>query len=102
MAQHEILPRFAKVVVSFEPREDGGLRAYSSDVPGFVLSHKDPLAVIRDVRPALAVILSAMWGVDVRADLLPHVGEPSEDIEDDAPEVSAFAGRERDYVAHVS
>jgi hypothetical protein len=56
----------AKVVVTFERRDDGGLRAYSEDVPGFVLSHRDPSAVIRDVAPALERILSAMWGVKCR------------------------------------
>ena len=64
-------------MVTFERREDGGLRAYSDDVPGFVLSHKDPEAVFRDVTPALECILSAMWGVEVHAEVLPHVGRPA-------------------------
>jgi hypothetical protein len=51
----------AKVVVTFERRSDGGLRAYSDAVPGFVLSHIDPLAVLDDVRPALEGILSHMF-----------------------------------------
>jgi len=96
-APHERL-RFAKIVVTFEARKDGGLRAYSSDVPGLVLSHRDPLAVIRDVRPALSRILSAMWGVEVQADVLPHVGEAF----DPASLAKDFAGKARDYVAHVS
>lgn len=93
--------QFAKIVVSFERREDGGLRAYSDDVPGFVLSHRDPIAVIRDVSPVLERILSAMWGVAVKADPLPHVGEPIED--DEVMESSATTyPRPREYLAHVT
>jgi hypothetical protein len=55
----------AKLTVIFERREDGGLRAYSDDVPGFVLSHSDPKAVLKDVKPALEQILSHLLGVDV-------------------------------------
>ncbi len=57
---HPHLP--AKVVVTFERRGDGGLRAYSDDVPGFVLSHTDPLAVLDDVKPALEGILTHTFG----------------------------------------
>ena len=60
-------PRFAKIIVTLEPRDDGGLRAYSDDVPGFVLSNRDPSIVLSDVPAALAAILSAMWGVKVVA-----------------------------------
>jgi hypothetical protein len=54
-----------KVVVTFERREDGGLRVYSDDVPGFVLSHSDPMTVLGDVKPALERILSHMHGVPI-------------------------------------
>ena len=54
-----------KVVVTFERREDGGLRVYSDDVPGFVLSHSDPMTVLGDVKPALERILSYMHGVPI-------------------------------------
>jgi hypothetical protein len=97
--------RFAKVVVAFERRDDGGLRAYSDDVPGFVLSHKDPSAVIRDIAPVLERILSAIWGVKVTASPLPHVGEIDQDDQDDPnteESVAAYANRARDYLAHVS
>ena len=50
-----------KVVVTLERRRDGGLRAYSDDVPGFVLSHSNVAAVLADIGPALEVILSAMY-----------------------------------------
>lgn len=60
--------------VIFEQREDGGLRAYCDKVPNFVLSHRDPEAVLADVEPALATILSAMYGVPVRVEKAEEVG----------------------------
>jgi hypothetical protein len=48
-----------KITVTFEHRDDGGLRAYSNDVPGFVLSHSDPAKVLADIKPALEGILPA-------------------------------------------
>jgi hypothetical protein len=98
MGSHIIQRRFAKIVVTFEPREDGGLRAYSEDVPGFVLSNSDPLVVIRDVAPALEFILSSMWGTTVKADVLSAIGDDY--ANDEAP--SSFSNRAREYVAHVS
>ncbi len=69
--------RSYKVVVQFERRADGGLRAWCDDVPGFALSHRDADAVLADVQPALEIILSAQLGEpfvttplgDIRADL---------------------------------
>lgn len=92
------VPQFAKIVVTFESRADGGLRAYSDDVPGFVLSHRDASAVLRDVAPALERILSAMWGVAVRADKLTPIGEDGDDHT--SPVIAAHQQR-REYVAHV-
>jgi hypothetical protein len=54
-----------KIVVIFERREDGGLRVFSDDVPGFVLSHSDPRAVLDDVKPALERMLLHILGKDV-------------------------------------
>jgi hypothetical protein len=65
----------AKVVVTFERRADGGLRAYSDDVPGFVLSHTDALAVLDDVKPALEGILSHMFGAPVVVEELSRLHE---------------------------
>lgn len=48
-----MLQRYLKISVTFERREDGGLRVYSDDVPGLMLSGADPLAVFSDVLPAL-------------------------------------------------
>jgi hypothetical protein len=55
-----------KVLVNFEPREDGGLRAYSNDVPGFVLSYADCDTTIGAVVPVLETILSDMFNGHVR------------------------------------
>ncbi len=55
----------ARITVVFERREEGGLRAFSDDVPGFVLSHSDPMAVLRDIKPALEGILSHQFGAPV-------------------------------------
>ena len=53
--------KMLKITVHFERRVDGGLRAWSDDVPGFVLSHSDPLLVLDDVEPALETILAARY-----------------------------------------
>lgn len=54
----------ANVRVCFERRPDGGLRAWSDQVPGFVLSHHDVDKLIADIKPALETILSAYHGDD--------------------------------------
>lgn len=54
------------IEVKFEHRDDGGLRAYSDSLPGFVISHEDPERVIAEVPPVLEVILSAMMQAKVR------------------------------------
>ena len=64
-----------KIVVTFEGRPDGGLRAYSDDVPGFVLSHADPDAVLADVKPALEVMLSHIFGAPVVVEPLSSLRE---------------------------
>jgi len=46
-----------EITLKFQDREDGGLRVWSDDVPGLVLSGPDPVAVIGDVGPALSVLL---------------------------------------------
>lgn len=59
------LEGFGRIVVVFENRQDGGLRVYSDDVPGFSLSHPDSDAVMKDVKPALETIISEMIGMRV-------------------------------------
>ena len=83
---------YFKVTVHLERREDGGLRAYSDDVPGFVLSHSDPKAVMADIKPALEHILSHMLeGKVVVQKLIPLAKEASQ------PEVPAGLA---EYVTH--
>lgn len=43
--------------IIIERREDGGLRVWSDNVPGFVLSHRDKDAVLSDLGLALKVFL---------------------------------------------
>jgi len=69
--------RSYKIVLLFERRDDGGLRAWSEQVPGFVLSHRDVDSVLADVQPALEGSLTAQLGEpiittplsDIRMDL---------------------------------
>jgi hypothetical protein len=51
-----------KIVVHFARREDGGLRAWCDEIPGFALSHTDIDAVLSDVQPALEGILTYQLG----------------------------------------
>jgi hypothetical protein len=46
------------VEVFLQSREDGGLRAWCPQLPMFVLSHPDPIAVLKDVVPVLETMLS--------------------------------------------
>ena len=50
--------RSIKVTVTFESRPDGGLRVWSDDVPGLVLSHSDVDGILADVKTAVETILS--------------------------------------------
>ena len=67
-----------KVRVSIERRDDGGLRAWSEDLPELVLSHADADQVIADIPRAMEVILSERLGARVRVEeleTLPPCGE---------------------------
>ncbi len=48
------------VAVFLAEREDGGLRVWSDDVLGLILSGRDPVAVGGDIWPAIKVIRAAM------------------------------------------
>jgi len=49
------IDREIRIVVS--PREDGGVRVWSDDVPGLILSGLDVRNVLLDISPALVTIL---------------------------------------------
>jgi hypothetical protein len=68
-----------KVSVYFEPREDGGLRAYSNDVPGFVLSYADCDTTLAAVVPVLETLLSDMFDGPVRVKELNDIRSELED-----------------------
>ena len=70
--------RAFKLTVCFEKRADGGLRAWSDDVPGLVLSHLDPDSVLADVPEALKVILSHQWQTDTDVKPLGDIREALE------------------------
>ena len=78
-----------KVTVSFERRADGGLRAWSDDVPGLVLSSSDVDGVLADVQSALTVILSERLCAEIEVMLLDDVREALEDggVIDPAPSI---------------
>lgn len=59
-----------KVQVCIEPREDGGLRVWSEDLPELVLSHADAERVIADIPRAMEVILSERLGAPVQVEEL--------------------------------
>ena len=93
--------RFFKVIVQFERRPDGGLRAWSDHVPGFVLSHSDVDALLSDIKPALETILSARFGTCITTDPLDDLRLQLEDEGViDPPTSESFERRE--YVAHCA
>jgi hypothetical protein len=95
MGAHHV-KQFIKIVVRFEERPEGGLRAWSDDLPGFVLSHPDAEAVLDDVEPALETMLSSMYGVPVMVAPL---------VEPDEFESGHIANRAptspREYASHL-
>lgn len=80
-------PASMQIVVNFERRPDGGLRAYCNEVPGFILSNRDPDKVMGAVEDVLEVILSEMLGQPVK--VTPLVGV-TDAIEHRVPAAPAF------------
>jgi hypothetical protein len=89
--------RTFKITVRFEPRPDGGLRVYSEDVPGLVLSSLDIDGVLEDVPAALSTILSERLKADIEVEPLPGIREALEDNGIVAPK--SFVPGPREYVA---
>ena len=50
------------ITIHLEPREDGGLRIYSDDLPGLVLSGPDQEAVLSDMDTAIIELAKHMAG----------------------------------------
>lgn len=87
-----------KIVVTFEARPDGGLRAWSEDVPGLVLSHMDIDGVLEDVKTAIEVILSSRLNADIQVQPLVNVREALEANGIVKPAASYVGSKE--YVAY--
>jgi hypothetical protein len=89
-----------KIQVTFERREDGGLRVYSAALPGFVLSHSEARLVLADVEPALAFMLSEMYSTQVVVERLTDLATELEDagVIDPLPARSAIL----EYVARAT
>lgn len=51
-----------EITIKIGPREDGGLRIWSDDVPGLVLSFRDQRTVLLDLGPALIALLEHREG----------------------------------------
>jgi hypothetical protein len=87
-----------KIVVTFQRREDGGLRAYSEALPGFVLSNADTRAVLADIVPALTFMLSEMYGAPVAVEPLTDIADKLADagLIERLPELEPV---QREYVA---
>lgn len=95
--------RSIKVTVIFERRDDGGLRAWSEEVPGLVLSHTDVDGVIEDVRTALEVILTDALGKPVIASPLDSYRDIRAMLEDGGiVDRQPFVPGAREYVAYVN
>jgi hypothetical protein len=86
-----------KLTVCFEKRPDGGLRAWSDDVPGLVLSHIDADSVLEDVPQALKLILSHQWNTETDVQLLGDIREALENRGVVAPK--GFVPVLQEYVA---
>ena len=97
------MDRSFKVVVCFERRTDGGLRAWSDDVPGLVLSHRDADGVLADVLVVLREILADRLGVPIEARPLANIREVLENkgVIDSAQPMGMRPSGPREYVATV-
>jgi len=59
-------PFFLTIHVHVEKREDGGLRAYSDDLPGLVLSNKNADLVLQDIVPAIEMLVRQNFGLNLK------------------------------------
>ena len=90
--------RTFKITVCFEARPDGGLRAYSDDVPGLALSSTDLDGVLADVTEALSYILSQKMQTEIQVRPLEDIRPALENRGIVAPSRPAVPGP-KEYVA---
>jgi hypothetical protein len=86
-----------KITVRFESRADGGLRAYSDDVPGLALSSTDGNTALADVTEMLSLILSERLNAQVHIEPLMDIREYLE--EGGIVRPLEFSPGPREYVA---
>lgn len=55
-----------EITIKMAPREDGGLRVWSDDLPGLILSKYDQGTVLRDLGTAIAILSSFRQGYEGR------------------------------------
>lgn len=87
-----------RVEVKLERRDDGGLRAYSDDVPGLVLSSDDLPGLLRDVPVVLSACLSHTFGHPVTVAPLTDLGDY---LAGSADEPDRGTPGRRQFVAHA-
>lgn len=46
-------------VICIQEREDGGLRVWSDELPGLILSGRDPARVMADIFPAARALIKS-------------------------------------------
>ncbi|MGD0142070.1 MAG: hypothetical protein ABSC92_02825 [Rhizomicrobium sp.] len=56
---------FTTVCVSLEDREDGGLRVFSTELPGLILSGANKKTVLDKIAPAITALFKAAKNLDV-------------------------------------
>jgi hypothetical protein len=86
------------VTVTLEDREDGGLRVYSDDLPGLILSGSDRNRVAAQIVPAIEALFAhkGLAGVTVRpAKLI------SEVLRDDSPRSVNVAVTHEQFVVEL-
>lgn len=92
MIEHR--PFKGKVTVRFSRRDDGGLRAFCNDVPGFYLSSIHRRDVMHDVIPALEAIMRVNYDLRVQVSPLGYgiynLIEKQQSTLDDIPNVSEY------------
>jgi hypothetical protein len=92
--------RFFKLVVCFERRPDGRLRAWNEDVPEFVLLCENVEVLLADIRPAFEIMLLTKFGENIVAEPLVDLCEALE--ERGIVERRAELPLRWEYVAHYA